>query len=172
MLTRFAAFRNGLYARMEEISFRASMTVLGGVVAVAVIVAGTGLALSQAPAPVRSAAISPAPVSPSAVPSSAPPTAASPSRPVATATPARTKAPAPERAVTYSGTDADSSSSQTYPGSSNRRPGSQRHSHSAAFWGRTGAVGHGFGLHSGFGGHSHGFGGFGGHGAATADPHR
>jgi hypothetical protein len=162
VLTRFAAFRNRLYARMEEVSFRASMAVLGGVVAVAVIVAGTSLALSQAPAPVRSAAISPAPVSPSAAPSSAPPpSAASPSRPAATATPARTKAPAPERAVTYAGTDADASSSQTYSGSSDRRAGSQRHSHAAAFWGRSGA---GFGRHSGFGGHGFGGFGFGGHG--------
>ncbi len=167
MLTRFAAFRNRLYARMEEVSFRASVTVLGGVVAIAVIVAGTGLALSQALAPVRPAAISPAPVSPSAAPSSAPPpSAASPSRPAATATPARTKAAAPERAVTYSGTDADSSSSQTYSGSSYRRPGSPGHSHAGGFWGRSGASGAGFGRRSGFGGHGggHGFGGFGGHG--------
>ena len=61
MLARFAAFRDRLYTRMEEISFRASMAVLAGVVAVAAIIAGVTLAVSQGSPTARPAAFSPAP---------------------------------------------------------------------------------------------------------------
>jgi hypothetical protein len=95
MLTRFAAFRNQLYARMEEISFRTSLTVLTGVAAVAAVIAGVGLLMSQSPAPARPVALSPAPASHSAL-ATPPPAAAtpSPSAPVPTpSAPDRTPAP-------------------------------------------------------------------------------
>src|ERR1700759_254837 len=96
VLARFTAFRNGLYTRMEEISFRTSMTVLGGVIAVAAVIARVSVLMSQAPAPARPVAASSAPPARSAGPSSAPPTPpASPSRTAPTASaPARTHAPA------------------------------------------------------------------------------
>jgi hypothetical protein len=113
VLTRFAAFRSSLYARMEEISFRTAITVVTGVVAVAAVIAGVGLLMAQAPAPSRAAALgsspaarssaqAPAPSTPAAPTSSSP----SPSAPASSA-PARTPAPvktSPAREATYPGT--------------------------------------------------------------------
>ncbi len=170
MLTRFSAFRNQLYARMEEISFRTSMTVLGGVVAVAAVIAAVTVATSQGSTPVRPAALSPAPASHSSTPAAPPPTpAASPSQPSPTASkPSATKAPvvaAAPRAAAYPATDADSR-----PYRAPSPPYHQRHLNSAmaawaAWWqGRLAAAGaHGGGRHPGIGG-GHGFGGFGGFG--------
>jgi hypothetical protein len=113
VLTRFAAFRSSLYARMEEISFRTAITVVIGVVAVAAVIAGVGLLLSQAPAPARPTAAGPVPAPRSSTPSSAPPSSPapasdspSPSRPPSSA-PARTPGPvktSPARAATYPAT--------------------------------------------------------------------
>jgi hypothetical protein len=118
VLTRFAAFRNGLYARMEEISFRTSMTVLGGVVAVAAVIAGVGVLMSQSPAPARPAALSPAPASRSATPTAAPTSAAPSPSPLAptSAAPARTPAPvvtSPASQATYPAADVDSTPAAT-----------------------------------------------------------
>lgn len=169
VLARFALFRNGLYARMEEISFRTSMTVLGGVIAVAAVIAGVSVLMSQTQAPARPVAVSPAPPTRSAVPSSAP--AASPSRTAPTASaPARTHAPAaPVHETTYPATDEDSTPSRHVPAATSGRRAFGRHINSAAvaawaaWWRRRlgGLSGHGGGLHAGFG--RSGFGGFGGH---------
>jgi hypothetical protein len=169
VLARFALFRNGLYARMEEISFRTSMTVLGGVIAVAAVIAGVSVLMSQTQAPARPVAVSPAPPTRSAVPSSAP--AASPSRTAPTASaPARTHAPAaPVHETTYPATDEDSTPSRHVPAATSGRRAFGRHINSAAVaawaaWWRSrlgGLGGHGGGLHAGFG--RSGFGGFGGH---------
>lgn len=171
VLARFALFRNGLYARMEEISFRTSMTVLGGVIAVAAVIAGVSVLMSQTQAPARPVAVSLAPPTRSAVPSSAPPTpAASPSRTAPTAAaPARTHAPAaPVHETTYPATDEDSTPSRHVPAAASGRRAFGRHINSAAVaawaaWWRSRLGGHGGGLHAGFG--RSGFGGFGGHGA-------
>ena len=174
VLARFTAFRNGLYTRMEEISFRTSMTVLGGVVAVAAVIAGVSVLMSQTPAPARPVAASPVPPTHSAGPSSAPPTpAASPSRTAPTAAaPARTHAPAaPVHETTYPATDEDSTPSRYVPAAASGRPAFGRHINSAAaaawaaWWrSRLGGLGHhGDGVHVGFG--RSGSGGFGGHGA-------
>jgi hypothetical protein len=167
VLTRFAAFRNRIYARMEEISFRTSMTVLGGVVAVAAVIAGVSVLMSQAAAPARPAALSPAPASRSAVPTSAPPAPpASPSRPAPTSSaPARTQPPAvtdPVHEATYPATDEESTPA---PAASGRSPSVQRVNSAVAAWAAwwrarlSGAGGHAGG-HSGF----RGFGGSGGRG--------
>jgi hypothetical protein len=174
VLARFTAFRNGLYTRMEEISFRTSMTVLGGVVAVAAVIAGVSVLMSQTPAPARPVAASPVSPTHSAGPSSAPPTpAASPSRTAPTASaPARTHAPAaPVHETTYPATDEDSTPSRYVPAAASGRRAVGRHINSAAaaawaaWWrSRLGGLGHhGVGVHVGFG--RSGFGGFGGHGA-------
>jgi hypothetical protein len=173
VLGRFALFRSGLYARMEEISFRTSMTVLGGVIAVAAVIAGVSVLMSQTPAPGRPVAVSPAPPSRSAAPTSAPPTpAASPARTAPTASaPARTQAPAaPVHETTYPATDEDSTPSRHVPAAASGRRAFGRHINSAAvaawaaWWqSRLGGLGrHGGGVHAGFG--RSGFGGFGGHG--------
>jgi hypothetical protein len=171
VLARFAAFRNGLYTRMEEVSFRTSMTVLGGVIAVAAVIAGVSVLMSQTPGPARPVAVSPVPPTRSAVPSSAP--AASPSRTAPTASaPARTHAPAaPVHETTYPATDEDSTPSRHVPAptSGRRAFGRQLNSAAVAAWAawwrsRLGGLGrHGGGVHVGFG--RPGFGGFGGHGA-------
>jgi hypothetical protein len=169
VLTRFAAFRNRLYARMEEISFRTSMTVLGGVVAVAAVIAGVSVLMSQA-GPARPAALSPAPASSSAVPTSAPAAPpASPSRPAPTSSaPARTQAPAvadPVHEATYPATDEESTPTRAVPATSGRSPSAQRVNSAVAAWAAwwrarmSGAGGHAGG-HSGF----RGFGNFGGRG--------
>jgi hypothetical protein len=173
VLTRFGAFRNRLYARMEEISFRTSMTVLGGVVAVAAVIAGVSVLMSQA-APARPAALSPAPASSSAVPTSAPAARpASPSRPAPTSSaPARTQAPAaadPVHEATYPATDEESTPTRAVPATSGRSPAVQRVNSAAAAWAdwwrarMSGGGGHAGGYpgeHSGF----RGFGNFSGHG--------
>jgi hypothetical protein len=129
VLTRFAAFRNGLYARMEEISFRTSITVLTGVIAVAAVIAGVGLLMSQVPAPARPAALSPAPAShsASATPASATP---SPSEPApTTSAPSRTPAPvvtSPAREATYPATAEDSTPVRTAPAAAPRAALAQR----------------------------------------------
>jgi hypothetical protein len=174
VLARFAAFRDGLYARMDEISFRTSMTVLGGVIAVAAVIAGVSVLMSQTPAPGRPVAASPVPPTRPAGPSSAPPTPAdSPSRTAPTASaPARTHAPAaPVHEATYPATDEDSTPSRYVPAATSGRRAMGRHINSAAWaawWrsrlGRLGGLGRpGGGAHTGFG--RSGFGGFGGHGA-------
>ncbi|HEY2238312.1 MAG TPA: hypothetical protein VGI21_05960 [Streptosporangiaceae bacterium] len=110
MLTRFAAFRSSLYARMEEISFRTAITVVTGVVAVAAVIAGVGLLMAQAPAPDRPTALGSAPAVRSSAPASTPaaPTSSPPSAsPPASSAPARTPAPvktSPAREATYPGT--------------------------------------------------------------------
>jgi hypothetical protein len=181
VLARFAAFRNGLYTRMEEISFRASMTVLGGVVAVAAVIAAVSVLMSQAPATARPVAAGPPPATHSIAPTAAPPTpAASPSRIAPTSSaPARTKVTAaPAHEATYPATDEDSAPDRDVPAAMSGRRLAGRHINSAvaawaAWWrsrlsavGGGGAGGHGIELHAGFGrpGFS-GFGGFGGHGA-------
>jgi hypothetical protein len=172
VLARFTAFRNGLYARMEEISFRTSMTVLGGVIAVAAVIAGVSVLMSQTPAPARPLAASPVLPTRSAGPSPAPP--ASPSRTAPTAsTPARTHAPAaPVHETTHSAADEDSTPSRYVPAATSGHRAIGRHLNSAAVaawaaWWRSrlgGGLGrHGSGVHAGFG--RSGFGGFGGHGA-------
>ncbi|HEY2277872.1 MAG TPA: hypothetical protein VGI00_05920 [Streptosporangiaceae bacterium] len=174
VLARFAAFRNGLYTRMEEVSFRTSMTVLGGVIAVAAVIAGVSVLMSQTPGLVRPVAVSPVAPTRSAGPSSAPPTpAASPSRIAPTASaPARTHAPAaPVHETTYPVTDEDSTPSRHVPAPTSGRGASGRQLNSAAvaawaaWWrSRLGGLGHhGVGVHVGFG--RPGFAGFGGHGA-------
>jgi hypothetical protein len=178
VLTRFSAFRNGLYTRMEEISFRTSMTVLGGVVAVAAVIAGVTVLMSQGPAPAaRPAALGSSPASHSIVPTSAPPTPAvspTPATP-ATSKPARTKAPAvaaPQRAAAYAAPDEDSA-----PASGYHRPATRWHVSSgaaawAAWWrSRLAGAGHSGGLAAGLGG-GHGFGGFGGFGFGHGLGHR
>ena len=167
MPARFAAFRTGLYARMEEISFRTSMAVLAGVVAVAAIIAGVTLAVSQGPAAARPVALSPAPVRHSAAPTAAPPTpAVSPSRATPTAaarTPTRAPAVAvadPQPAAAYPATGEYSAPSRSFSGGSSRAA-HQRIGSAVAAWWRShlgGAGGHLGGLPSG----GHGFGGFGG----------
>jgi hypothetical protein len=82
-VARPLAFRQAVYIRMEEVSFRTSMTVLAGVVAFAAVVASVSTLMSLSPGPAQRAALSRPPVS--AVPSSIP------------ATPARA-APAPPSA--------------------------------------------------------------------------
>ena len=166
MLARFAAFRDRLYTRMEEISFRASMAVLAGVVAVAAIIAGITLAVSQGSPTARPAAFSPAPASHSPAPTSAPPTpAASPSRVAPTASAkVRTKAPVaaePQRAAAYPATDEYSAPSRSFSRERYGRAVSRRRIGSAvSAWlhqfgvGHTG--GHGFGGFGGWGGHGFG----------------
>lgn len=80
-VARLFAFREVLYTRMEEISFRTSMTVLGGVVAFAAVIAAVSTLMSLSAGPARPAALSGAPVSaaPSSAPASLRPAPASPS---------------------------------------------------------------------------------------------
>jgi hypothetical protein len=105
VLTRFAAFRSALYARLEEISFRTAITVVTGVVAVAAVIAGVGLLMAQAPTPARPTALGSSPAARSAAPMSSSP---SPSQPAPTSSaPARTPAPvvtSPARNATYPAT--------------------------------------------------------------------
>ena len=68
-LARLSAFREVMYTRMEEISFRSSMTVLAGVVAFAAVVAAVSTLMSVSPGPARHAALGRPPGS--AAPSSA-----------------------------------------------------------------------------------------------------
>lgn len=68
-LARLSAFRDVIYTRMEEISFRSSMTVLAGVVAFAAVVAAVSTLMSVLPGPARHAALGRRPGS--AAPSSA-----------------------------------------------------------------------------------------------------
>lgn len=171
VLARFTAFRGGLYARMEEISFRASMAVLAGVAALAAIIAGVTLAVSQGSPAARPAAFSPAPARHSPAPTSAPPTpAASPSRAAPTASArTRTRAPAvadPLRPATYPATDEYSAPSRSFPDETSGRAASRPRINSAvtawaAWWRSHLRGGHVGGLPAGGG---HGFGGFGGHG--------
>jgi cytoskeletal protein RodZ len=116
VLTRFAAFRSSLYARMEEISYRTAITVVTGVVAVAAVIAGVGLLMTQAPAPGRPTALGSASAARSSAQASAPstsaaPTSSSPSAsPPASTAPARTPAPvktSPAHEATYPGTAED-----------------------------------------------------------------
>ena len=65
-----SAFRDGMYTRMEEISFRTSMTVLAGVVAFAAVVASVSVLMSQSSGLPRHAALS----RPATAPASAGPT--------------------------------------------------------------------------------------------------
>jgi hypothetical protein len=69
-VARLFAFREVLYTRMEEISFRTSMTVVGGVVAFAAVIAAVSTLMSLSTGPARHAALSGPPAS--AAPSSAP----------------------------------------------------------------------------------------------------
>ncbi len=72
-LSGLSAFRDGMYTRMEEISFRTSMTVLAGVVAFAAVVASVSVLMSESSGPPRHAALSrPATASAPAGPTSAP----------------------------------------------------------------------------------------------------
>ena len=171
-MTRFSAFRNGLYARMEEISFRTSMTVLGGVVAVAAVVATVTVLTSQGSVPAaRPAALSPSSASHSIVPTSAPPTPAVSPSPAAPATSRPAKAPAarPERTTTYVAPAEDSVPYRpaAASGYGYGRYRAQPHLNAAAAWAAwwrsrlAGAGGHAGGF-GGYGGH--GFGGFGGFG--------
>ena len=68
-LARLSAFREVMYTRMEEISFRSSMTVLAGVVAFAAVVAAVSTLMTVSPGPARHAALGRPPGS--AAPSSA-----------------------------------------------------------------------------------------------------
>lgn len=68
-LVRLSAFREIIYSRMEEISFRSSMTVLAGVVAFAAVVAAVSILMSVSPGPAHHAALGWSPGS--AAPSSA-----------------------------------------------------------------------------------------------------
>jgi hypothetical protein len=112
VLIRFAAFRSSLYARMEEISFRTAITVGTGVVAVAAVIAGVGLLMTQAPAPSRPTALGPSADARSSAQAYAPSTPAAPTAspspsPPASSAPARTPAPvktSPAREATYPGT--------------------------------------------------------------------
>ena len=80
-VARLLAFREVLYTRMEEISFRTSMTVLGGVVAFAAVIATVSTLMSVSTGPARHAALSgpPVPPAPSSAPASPRPAPASPS---------------------------------------------------------------------------------------------
>jgi hypothetical protein len=79
-VARLFAFRQVLYARMEEVSFRTSMTVLAGVVAFAAVGAAVSTAASLSPGPARHAALGrpPASAAPSYAPASVPATPAQP----------------------------------------------------------------------------------------------
>lgn len=80
-VARLFAFREVLYTRMEEVSFRTSMTVLGGVVAFAAVVAAVSTLMSLSTGPARHAVLSgpPASAAPSSAPASPRPAPASPS---------------------------------------------------------------------------------------------
>jgi hypothetical protein len=85
-VVRLFAFREVLYTRMEEISFRTSMSVLGGVVAFAAVVAAVSTLMSVSTGPAPHAALSGPPAS--AAPSSAPnPTRPAPASPSPSASP-------------------------------------------------------------------------------------
>ncbi len=86
-----------MYTRMEEISFRASMTVLAGVVAFAAVVASVSVLMSQSSGPQHAALGHPATAPASAGPTSARvnpgrPSAATPATSPARATPASSRA--------------------------------------------------------------------------------
>ncbi|MGA2829859.1 MAG: hypothetical protein ABSF03_27535 [Streptosporangiaceae bacterium] len=97
-LARLLTFRQVMYARMEEVSFRTSMTVLAGVVAFAAVVASVSTLMSLSSGPAQHAApgrppayAAPSPASPSR-PAPAPPSASS-SRPPASPSPVRSTGP-------------------------------------------------------------------------------
>ena len=167
MLSRFAAFRNGLYTRMEEISFRAAITVVTGVVAVAAVIAGVGLLMSQAPAPARPAALGPAPATSSGTRASAPstsagPTSSSPSpAPPTSSAPARTAAPvvtSPAREATYPATAENAQRAPVAPAPATShaapawRPRSSAVAAWRAWWQHVLASRHGTGTGTGHGG--------------------
>jgi hypothetical protein len=156
---------------MEQISFRTSMTVLGGVVAVAAVIAAVTVLTNQAPAPSRPVALSPssashsAPTTPSSAPATPPTPAASPSRTAPEpSAPARTQGPAasvPEPA--YPATAGNSTPSRDVPAAISGHSASVQRFNSAlaawAAWWRA-RLSRAGGVHSGFGGF-----GSGGHGA-------
>ncbi len=88
-----SAVRDRLYSRMEETSFRTSMTILAGVVALAAVIAVAGILLSRSPAATHPSALG---RPPGAGPASVTPTSAR-------ATPTRTVSPssAPSRAPSH-----------------------------------------------------------------------
>jgi len=99
-LAGLSAFREVMYTRMEEISFRASMTVLAGVVASAAVMAAVSTLMSIPPGPARHTALGrpPATAAPWFAPASfpskpAPPTLAPalPSSSPASARPSRVR---------------------------------------------------------------------------------
>lgn len=159
MLTRFAAFRSLLYARMEEISFRAAITVVTGVVAVAAVIAGVGLLMAQAPAPDRSTALGSSPAARFSARAPAP-TSASPSpSPPASSAPARTPAPvktSPAREATYPATAENAQRAPVTraaaPPVTARRPLSSAAAGWLAWWQHVLASRHGGGLGIGHGG--------------------
>ncbi len=164
VLTRFAAFRSSLYARMEEISFRTAITVLTGVVAVAAVIAGVGLLMAQAPAPARPTALGSAPAARSSAPAPstpAEPTSSSPSAsPPASSAPARTPAPektSPAREATYPATAENAQRApvtrSAAPPVTARRPVSSAVAAWLAWWQRVLASRHGGGTSIGHGGH-------------------
>ncbi|HWG15860.1 MAG TPA: hypothetical protein VG268_21550 [Streptosporangiaceae bacterium] len=131
------SFRNRLYARMEEISFRTSITVLTGVTAVAAVIAGVGLLMSQSPAPARPAALGPAPASHSApaTPASATPSASQPAP--TSAAPSRTPAPvvtSPAREATYPATAENSRPVRNAPATASHAAPSRSVSPAVAAW--------------------------------------
>jgi hypothetical protein len=133
------SFRNRLHARMEEISFRTSITVLTGVTAVAAVIAGVGLLMSQSPAPGRPAALGPAPASHSAPATPAPASATpSPSQPAPrSAAPSRTPAPvmtSPAREVTYPATAENSTPVRNAPATASHAAPSRSVSPAVAAW--------------------------------------
>jgi hypothetical protein len=80
-----SAIRDRLYTRMEETSFRSSMTILAGVVLLAAAIAVAGILLSRSPAAAHRSALGPPP---GTRPASVAPTSAR-------ATPSRTATPSP-----------------------------------------------------------------------------
>ena len=94
-VARLFAFREVLYTRMEEISFRTSMTVLGGVVAFAAVIAAVSTLMSLSPGPARPAALSgpQASAAPSSAPASPRPASPSPSASPSSGPPSVTPSP-------------------------------------------------------------------------------
>jgi hypothetical protein len=98
-VARLLAFREVLYTRMEEISFRTSMTVLGGVVAFAAVVAAVSTLMSLSTGPARHAALSgpPASATRSPAPASPRPTPAWPSPSASPSSGPPSVTPSPDR---------------------------------------------------------------------------
>ena len=100
-VARLLAFRDVMYTRMEEVSFRTSMTVLAGVVAFAAVVAAVSTLMSVPAGPARHAALGrpAAPAAPSSAPATSAPPAPAPASPSSAPTrvrpsPVRDAAPA------------------------------------------------------------------------------